>query len=621
MRFQSIGNRFSSSFDNTVISELISSNLNAGISNSIQNNLLNWETVLLNTPNNLGESYTPSNTTVSERMFWRWLTDLGAIRFKDADSLETEQTNLFSEENPTLNGYNKVVKYLGDISLINNVNNGGDSYSEIYLHIPTEHGSTPDVLFKNLIDVNYGPNLSWETTPLISGRTLNDIELGSPMTVTTYPHEVTVDNFIYRTLPDFSDTTTTDISISNSTDGSNPYDLRISNTDGLVIDWNEEDYKKIANRQSVNSFADLNKEIEAQDFDFNAILIYYDVFDTSNPSNTSRNLYGILFLEDFTENIPGTGKLKTFKKIKPNTVNRVNGNSYSLKTNIKFLSNSGKDEIINSYNEYSTFSMDLFSEAMTSLMSSLNLLKSNDFKILGLQEKVDNLEKYLYNQSSITDLKNIITDLQKSVNNALIGLESPSTILELIRKNSERINDLAKGNLGTLSYDLNPFRQGQGIKVDKGTPGRINIENTVQEYNSINRCLNTSGNLSYLNGNGNPLDDDKNNIITFGNFTNYFKNNTDFTGLVTNNIIVNIQDTIFKFKKGQVYKIYFNNVLNLNDNVKIKIYTDAQNKFNVGSYKWLIGEVSSEDFISSKPILEIVCVDEILYKFDLNIIR
>jgi hypothetical protein len=620
--FQALGNRKNPLvFDNTVLTDLISqNNLNTAIANSIQSNLLNWETVILNKQNNLGETYTDLDNTVSERIFWRWLSDLGAVRFQEPTSAETDSLNLFIEEleNNSTN-YKKVVKYLGDISLVNNINKGGDSYSEIYLHIPTEHGSTPDILFKNIVDVNYGPGYIWESGEFIEGRTSTDIP---NMSIKSYNHDNFEDGNNFFTLDNFSNTTNTDLVISNSIDGSSPYNLKVSNLDGLVIDWDKEDYKKIVSDANIDSFADFNSSANAKDFEFNTVLIYYDIVDVSNPSNISRNLYGILFLEDFNNNLSGNGKLKGFRKFKPNEITRVNGNSYSLKTNIKFNANNSTDAIVRSINEYTTFSMDLFSDAMVSLQNSFNILNSQSIIITNLQEKIDNLEKFYYNQSSIQDLKNKVTELSASVNNALLGLESPSTLLELIRKNSERISSLVNGNLGTLSYDLSPFKQGSGIKLDKSTPGRINIHNTVEQYNNISTCLNTLNELNYTTNNGDTTSDDKNNILTFGPFTNYYKNKTDNNGnILSNNLVINIQDKIYKFKKGQVFKIYFDKELNLSDTSRIVIYTDSENKLGSGSFKWLIGEINSSDLISSRPIIEIVCTDENLYTFDINILK
>ena len=112
----------------------------------------------------------------------------------------------------------------------------------------------------------------------------------------------------------FGATTNTTVEISNSLDGTNPFEVKLSDMDGAVIDWNPNDYTKIVNNPDIQSIAELNKTGDAGNFDFNAILIYYDVFDVSSPNQTKRNLYGILVIDDFEETLSDGAKLKSFSK-------------------------------------------------------------------------------------------------------------------------------------------------------------------------------------------------------------------------------------------------------------------------------------------------------------------
>ena len=62
---------------------------------------------------------------------------------------------------------------MGDIDIVNNVKQGGQAYTEVYLHIPNSHGNTPDVLFDINDDSNYTSTLRWFGTNgnEIEGRT------------------------------------------------------------------------------------------------------------------------------------------------------------------------------------------------------------------------------------------------------------------------------------------------------------------------------------------------------------------------------------------------------------------------------------------------------------------
>jgi hypothetical protein len=637
INWQSIGNRQNiigspTGFDTTVLSDMINGNRqqNTFLANSFQNYVLNWENLILNKQNSDGNLYDSSNKqTVTERLFWKWLIDLGAIRFNPATEQDAIGNNFFVEEqenkqNTSLDTYNRVVKYLGDISLINNVNRGGEAYTQVYLHIPTEHGHTPSVLFNTLTDNNYNPTLKWYGTNIenIEGR---NEHVDSRMSIKAYFQD-NMNNY-YSTSNLFGETTNTEIQVSNSDLGTNPYTVKLSNMDGIVLNWDSANYSKIANDASIQSISELNSSAEAQDFEFNTVLIYYDIYDESTPTNIKRNLYGVLFIDDFTETLNDGSKLNSFAKYKPNSVTKLNGNAYSLKTNIKFDTSADNVGVERSINEYSTFSMDLFSDAMVQLQDATENFIKQSIQITELKENISNLEKFYFSQSTINQLNVKITELEKSVNNALIALESPSTIIELIRNNSTRINTLAQGKLtNNLSYDLSPFSQGKGIKIDKSVPNKVIVSNIIQGYNFFPICYNNSTYLDFSDGNGitdttNILYSSKNNILNLGDFTNYYKNKTPNIGLIESDIIINIDDTNVKFSTGQVFRIVFENEVLLSDTKNIYIYTDSQNKFNLGNYKWLVSKIMKTKLLSNKPIIEIVCTNASKYEFSVDILR
>ena len=45
----------------------------------------------------------------------------------------------------------------------------------------------------------------------------------------------------------------------------------------------------------------------SEEFDFNAILVYYDVWNSQDPSTKVTNLFGILFMNDMSEDSAGIG--------------------------------------------------------------------------------------------------------------------------------------------------------------------------------------------------------------------------------------------------------------------------------------------------------------------------
>jgi len=630
--FQAIGNDDNTGTpDPTVITDMINGvqKSNVYMANSFENYVLNWETLILNSTNSGGGVYDDSlKSTVSERIFWKWMTNLGSMRFQTARSTVAASSNLYEEEtentdNTSLNIYNRVVKYLGDIDVVNNVKKGGQAYTEVYLHIPTTHGNTADVLFGLRNDSNYSPAVSWTGTNgnNIEGRTSH---VDPSMSVTAYFDNNTTNT--YSTNNTFGNVTNKVIQASTDIAGSSTYNMTVSNMDGAIIDWDAADYKKVADDPNVQLLSEFNATALAQDFKFNVVLVYYDIYDVSNPSDTVRNLYGVLFIDDFKETIADGSTIKTFSKFKPNPITKLNGNSYGLKLNVKFDTSADNVGIEKVINEYNTFSMDLYSDAMIGLQNTLETFQTLNIKVQTLSSQVDNLEKFYYGQSTIDELKNSISALSEQVSNAQIALESPSTLIDLINNNSKRINSLAAGELTeTLTYNLDTFYQGNGIKIDKSTPNRLTFLNDVQSYNNIGICYTDTGSFSYVSGNGitNTADVNyktRNNIIFLGTFSNYFKNKTaDST--VSNDIKINIDDRVNKWQTGQSYKISFENTLTIDSLSEIIFYTDGNNIFNQGSWNWLVGKLTLADLINAKPIIEIICVDATKYIFEIDVIK
>ena len=634
--FQAIGNddntgATGTAWDPTVITDMINGvqQNNVYLANNFENYVLNWETLVLDTANSDGDTYDDSlNATVSERIFWKWMTNLGAMRFQEARADVTESSNLYEEEtenidNTGLDIYRRVVKYLGDIDVVNNIKQGGQAYTEVYLHIPTSHGSTPDVLFGLKNDNNYKPTLTWTGTngDDIEGRTSHP---DARMSITAYFDDNSTNT--YSTENTFGDVTNKTIESATDIAGSNTYDMTVSNMDGIVIDWNAADYKKIADDPNIQLLSEFNTSALSQNFEFNVVLVYYDIYDVSNPSDTQRNLYGVLFIDDFQETIADGATIKKFSKFKPNPVTKLNGNSYGLKLNVKFdtsADNVGVEKVIN---EYNTFSMDLYSDAMISLQNSLETFQSLTLKVQELETEVNNLESFYFNQATIDELQNSIAALEESVNNAQIALESPSALIELINNNTRRINSLAAGELTEeLTYNVNTFFQGYGMKIDKSVPNKLIYENIVQNYNNIAICYNDTGSLSYVNGNGITNTNDvnyptRNNILSLGKFGNYFKNKTANAD-VTNDIRINIDDRNHKWRTGQSFRISFENELTIDSLSEIVFYTDGNNNFKQGNWNWLIGKLTAADLVNAKPIIEIICVDASKYIFEIDVIK
>ena len=134
---------------------------NVNFTESLQNYALNLEELIIS-----DATYdNTTNLTVSERVFFKWLKETGAMRFREATVLEKASgitTPRFVEEDEVTAGtrqYRRVVRYIGEIDIVNNVDKAGEAYTELYINVPTEVGRTPTILFDSISDTNYQPSL------------------------------------------------------------------------------------------------------------------------------------------------------------------------------------------------------------------------------------------------------------------------------------------------------------------------------------------------------------------------------------------------------------------------------------------------------------------------------
>ena len=597
---------------------------NINLAESLQNYALNFEQLVLEGTNTLARGYNQSELyTVSERIFWKWLAQVNAIRFRNATASESSGGTRYTEEDPS-SVYNRVVKYLGDIDIINNVSRDGHSYSEIYLNVPTQHGNTPYALFKTFQDYNYFPGGIWSNgNTYIDGR-----DSGS-----TSPSGLDLRAYYDSDLSDYYATGATFGLVTNSSgfatiSGGSSKPVLISNMDGALLDFEASSYRPIVDDPGINIIPEWNASGAAGDFSFNAVLVYYDVYQASNPTVRARNLYGILFLDDYTNASSSFSYLKRFDKYKPNPITKLNGNSYGLKLNLKFdtsADNVGVETIINDYN---TFSMDLFIDASVRLQEAGEMFLRQRNDVAEIRTEIINLKNIAYSQGGLDLLSQRVSLLERQLNNARLSFANETALLDLINKNAEDVNNILSGKTSiSLTYDLGTFMPGPGILLDKSVPNQIKITNRKQNYDNFVICKNDSGQLQTNVNNGRVVAATTNgNVLTLGTFTNYFKqkntNADPSTGIETfqDSLYINIDDSAVKWKKGQTFRLVFGDPI-ATGGYNIVFRTDAANILGNGSYGKIIYTVLSSELLSSKPIIEITCTDDSGFNFELDILR
>lgn len=595
----------------------ISANQDINFAQSFQNYVLNLERSIMAGRNDLGVDYDPKVlNSVAERSFWKWLSALGAIRFREATSSEATEPGLLVEEDASPS-YNPVVKYIGNIDVTNKPAKQGQTYTEIYLHIPKEHGSTPTVLWRPLEDHNYRPGMAVNGDgEFIFGR---DSTSSHPagLDLTAYYDDDISDRYIID-----SPLGATATSMITTSTGKNHI---ISKTDGVVLDFDPQNYGLVASREGLSSIYEMNSLPQAQNFDFNCVLVYYDVFDPANPDDRATNLYGILVLDNYT-NDPDGGAIERIKKLKPNELTNANGNSYAFTLNIKYdndLDNAAPEVSINDYN---SFSMDLFMDAMTRLQTSFDMFEEQKSELVELKNEVEEIKNIASTIETSDELFERMRALEQKVENARIGLEDSNGIFDLIEDVNRRVDSILNGQAPVdLSFDLEMFNSGTGIEIQRTSEG-LRFETNASGY-TIPSVGTQGGSFSYVVDNGtqfetDPNDDDffpDNNVLFLEPLDNYFRESGS-NGPSDDELRVNISDERYTWSTGQTLRIAWGGSVDMDGNPMI-FRTDVRDEFGFGVYGVEIGRVEASELTSSKPIIEIVCLDAASYEFAVDVVK
>jgi len=561
---------------------------NVSFAETLQNYALNFENFILNDDDFDSSIYQAD----SEKIFFKWLHSIGAFNVKAANSQQVVFGYSRAIENEdttdTGNNYNRVVKYLGNIDVSNDKNYQGNTYNEIFINVPSSVGYTPDILFKS---TNYNT------------------------TATSYLPESEINGRAGQTHPDANLTME---SLADNVDGTislDPVDLY-----NYGIEWNSSLYSKIVNDTQLNNFLDYSKR--GGDFRFNAILVYYDIYSKSNVVNRSTNLYGIILLDNFKDDPTTTGwYIPELTKYKPNEITGLNGNAFALKLNVKFNSSLDNVGVESNINDYSTFSMDIFLNTTTALENAARLMLEANNRYSAIAERLNSLETILMTSNQTTDIAIRISDIEVALENAKLNYASSSSIVDMIASVNSRLNQIISGIIPTeIQYNTDVLIPGNGIKIDKSNPTKIKIVNDDTGY-SLNDIFEydlvgeTTGNLvNSLNPFNMNLSASTGMITRIKPFDNLLRVYTN-TGTLTGDLNIYLDDSINPWKKGQVAKFTFRNMLPVLGTTKINIYTDK----NGG---WLLkATLETSNMLSLNPYLELICVDEINKTFELEIIR
>jgi|688.fasta_scaffold02157_14 hypothetical protein len=635
---------------------------------SFQNYCLNLESTVISDPN-----YNPDlKRNVSERVFWKWVKELGGVRYRAANNNEVvaslnqtttttkdgfpysdkrwveEDTFLTGNGSPTPR-YERIVQYVGDIDVVNSVQNSENAYSEVYIHVPTGDGGTPYVLFKTVADENYYPDRTWTHLPAdptdteyLQGRDsasglygpnglpklaiFDQDVLGDPGVSGASATGSFSNNWYsprdeansYFTDPSFFDNTNYTLEKYLAASGPTGYTVtyKRSNLDGVQIDFDPASYKAIQNYVGISTIEEWNGTPVTTSFEFNAVLVYYDVYDPNNPTDSETNLYGILFLNDPEPVSTNAAKLPTFKKFKPDPITKLNGNSYGFKINLKFDTDVESTGVEQAINDYSSFSLSIFMDAATVLQDAAKNLNDRTLQIINMQQDINDLKDLIINTDDSNEIKARLDVVEASLQANQALFDNTQDILSLIEQNTDSIQNILQNQTSiNMSYNLDLLKDGNGTSVNRNTPNILKVDVTQQDYNIGNSSLFT---INPVSGNTVPL----------SLYTNYLKHKNNGVSITaTNDIVIRIDDSLNKWQKGQVIRFVIGDEIDLG-NYSIVILTDALGEYPKTNpsgvpYSVVVAGFLNVQFSSSgyKPIFDIVCVDEKNLIFEIDQIR
>jgi hypothetical protein len=650
--------------------KIITGNANIDFSQSFQSYCLNLETTILSS--DVYDSSLKQN--ISERVFFKWLKEIGAIRFQPASSAQVVPTldqntvtivnslpvtqKRFVEGDPIggtgsygLTGsiYNRVVQYIGNLDIVNSVKNNNNTYSEVYVHVPTKDGNTPTVLFKNVVDTNYYPDYQWTNNPsdplnreYLTGRAYDELNpsgltnlaifdddvLGSPSVTYEDTSDGTTGAGNWYTPRDTANTYFTDAlftdptslilskSVSGATSGVAFQKYVRTKLDSVGIDFDPGSYKQIVDDSSISTIEEFNSTSLSSDFEFNCVLVYYDVYDPAIPTDSATNLYGVLFLDDVQ--VAGTDvyQIPTFKKYKPNIVTKLNGNSYGLKLNIKFDVDIDQTGVEQAINDYSPFSLTMFMDAMNVLQDASSTLNNNASTYSALESRVSNLENLVLSTDTTVNIDRRIASLENSYASNQALFNNTQAVMGLINQNYELIRAIINNETSVeISYNLDGIKQGPGILVDRGIPNQVIIYNDNQSYNIGNNF----GIVNLQNSTFNEVP-----LRSFGNYIKHVNNGTPIT--LSSDLVIRINDGPVQWKRGQVMRFSFGDEIIPGD-YNINFLTNANGRYPVDNpsgveYSTLIISLVDSDISSYGylPVIDIVCIDENSLLFQVDIV-
>lgn len=413
------------------------------IATDLQNYMMNLECTLLNQDSYNYQEY----HTVTERAFFHWLKSFEKRTIKDSPldpskrfklDLKRKQDSNDAYYKEDKDNKHRIVQCFGAIDAGNSLSTEFGMFNETYVNIPTSYGNGP-VFFKQVQD-------SAETN-YIYGKTYN---AGDSEHLQGRKNNVDTLKILSDVKPRYDNGTS----------------YKLDDAYEIVKDINEIQSACrtfIDKNIQINSYDDVNIDQKSQfkvkycditselcEFGFNAILLYYSVYDQNDTTKTAYaiNLFGIVFLdspssvqnetkEDEKQNTSDVSTNKSFVKI-PSLIkkksfggaNKANffGNSYSFRVNIKTLSvYDNTDAMIQDNTTMSSINSVDFSDVVSNLNRAIDVMNTNVQSTMAIQDA------YMSTLKLTDENKQKLQELETKLDGYLNGSKTSGIVSQNIR--------------------------------------------------------------------------------------------------------------------------------------------------------------------------------------------
>lgn len=527
-------------------------NGNEALAMSLQNYAMNFDTLLTNR-----DSYNYQTlSTVSERVFWHWAQKIGIINkdnFSKVSGMDVYKENGRDTDSNITD--DTVIKCFGSIDAGNSLSTEFGMYNETYINIPTSYGAGPVYLRQNP-DVNYKLN-----------------SIYAPINGDTSHLEGRGDEFLY-----YSYTNGQDIPFF---DDDNGYYKTEDEFEALEIVKDLTSIQKIVkldyNNDNiiVGTYDDINIDINNHfnvdvKFDFNAILLYYSVYDQDDLVKTpyATNLFGIIFLDGCKMKAStGDDTFYIAPKTKMKSTSTHFGDSFSFRVNIKSMSvYDNTDAIIQDNTTMAGIASVDFSDAISNMNTAIDIMNQNMHVVSDIQDKYAAILSY-YDKcdAEIDDLSTCLNAYLKGTRSSLVNTKTLYTNVIIPNPTNEN-NDLVISTVKSVNGSEVTYNDPNiYISKDYVNIPTLNSSTTTFNTNYVVEQFTTTNDVSVMND---SYDYSKSRDASiaystvqkmFDNFQNLLikvKQDTDYTDMygyvhhkVYNQLYIDNESPIFDYDK------------------------------------------------------------------------